>query len=116
MFSCEYCEVFKNTYFEEHLPTAASVQSNIVSDKKTKKKYIQANVLHKFISHFWYKACSSKHRNSQMEQFSILLIKNLKSKNNLPKVFRSDLIFQIASSNDHVTITNLRNVRPNNFE
>ena len=22
--SCEYCETFKNTYFEEHLPTAAS--------------------------------------------------------------------------------------------
>ena len=25
MFSCEYCEIFKNTYFEEHLRTAASV-------------------------------------------------------------------------------------------
>ena len=24
MFSCEYSEIFKNTYFEEHLPTAAS--------------------------------------------------------------------------------------------
>ena len=23
--SCEYCEIFKNTYFEEHLQTAASV-------------------------------------------------------------------------------------------
>ena len=23
--SCEYCEIFKNTYFEEHLRTAASV-------------------------------------------------------------------------------------------
>ena len=23
--SCEYCEIFKNTYFEEHLLTAASV-------------------------------------------------------------------------------------------
>ena len=22
---CEYCEIFKNTYFEEHLGTAASV-------------------------------------------------------------------------------------------
>ena len=22
--SCEYCEIFKNTYFEEHLQTAAS--------------------------------------------------------------------------------------------
>ena len=25
VFSCEYCEIFKNTYFEEHLQTAASV-------------------------------------------------------------------------------------------
>ena len=24
MFSCEYCEISKNTYFEEHLRTAAS--------------------------------------------------------------------------------------------
>ena len=24
MFSCEICEVFKNTYFEEHLRTSAS--------------------------------------------------------------------------------------------
>ena len=23
--SCEYCEIFNNNYFEEHLPTAASV-------------------------------------------------------------------------------------------
>ena len=23
-FSCEYCVIFKNTYFEEHLRTAAS--------------------------------------------------------------------------------------------
>ena len=25
VFSCEYCDTFKNTYFEEHLRTAASV-------------------------------------------------------------------------------------------
>ena len=24
-FACEYCETFKNTYFEEHLKTAAAV-------------------------------------------------------------------------------------------
>ena len=24
MFSCEYCEIFNNTYFEEHQRTAAS--------------------------------------------------------------------------------------------
>ena len=25
MFSCEYYEIFKNTYFEEHLQTAATI-------------------------------------------------------------------------------------------
>ena len=25
VFSCEYCDIFKNTSFEEHTPTAASV-------------------------------------------------------------------------------------------
>ena len=25
LLSCEYCEIFKNTYFEEHLQTTASV-------------------------------------------------------------------------------------------
>ena len=28
-FSCEYCEIFKNTYFKEHLRTAASGDSDI---------------------------------------------------------------------------------------
>ena len=28
VFYCHYCESFKNTYFEEHLPTADSVYSN----------------------------------------------------------------------------------------
>ena len=27
VFSCDYCEFFKNTYFEEHLRRAASVYS-----------------------------------------------------------------------------------------
>ena len=27
VFSCDYCEIFKNSYFEEHLRTAASVYS-----------------------------------------------------------------------------------------
>ena len=26
VFSCEYCEIFKNTYIEEHLPTTASAK------------------------------------------------------------------------------------------
>ena len=37
VFPCEYCEIFKKTYFEEHLPTAASVQFNIVGDKSKTK-------------------------------------------------------------------------------
>ena len=28
MLSCEYCEIFKNTYFEEHLWMAVSVLTN----------------------------------------------------------------------------------------
>ena len=30
-FSSEYCEIFKNTYFEEHLPTAVSVFNLLLS-------------------------------------------------------------------------------------
>ena len=31
MFSHEICEIFKNTYFEEHHPTTASVQNVMVA-------------------------------------------------------------------------------------
>ena len=27
VFSCEYCEIFKNTYFEEHLQTAGTLRT-----------------------------------------------------------------------------------------
>ena len=30
VFSCEYCEVFKNTHFEEHLRTSASDSNTVV--------------------------------------------------------------------------------------
>ena len=48
--------------------------------------------------------------------FSLLLIKNLKSKNYLPKGSRNDLTFQIASSSNHMSIIKLRNVTLNNSE
>ena len=32
MFSCEYCEIFKNTYFEEHLKIAASKDLKVFND------------------------------------------------------------------------------------
>ena len=38
VFSCEYCEIFKNTYFEKHLWTAASENQGF-SDKFTEGRY-----------------------------------------------------------------------------
>ena len=38
VFSCEYCEIFKNSYFQKHLWTAASENHNF-SDKFTKGRY-----------------------------------------------------------------------------
>ena len=40
MFSREYCEIFKNTYFEEHLRTAASIVINKFSIYFTKRLFI----------------------------------------------------------------------------
>ena len=37
-FSCEYCEIFKNNYFEKRLWTAAS-QNQDFSDKFTEERY-----------------------------------------------------------------------------
>ena len=37
MFSFEYCEIFKNTYFEEHLRTAASVGAQDLRKSHCKK-------------------------------------------------------------------------------
>ena len=29
VFPCEYCQIFKNTYFEKHLQTTASADSKV---------------------------------------------------------------------------------------
>ena len=34
VFSCEYCEIFKNTYFEKHLRTAASTYTIVTCSQK----------------------------------------------------------------------------------
>ena len=31
LFPCEYCKIFKNTYFEEHLRTAASEPKTVIN-------------------------------------------------------------------------------------
>ena len=69
-----------NTFFEEQQPTAASVQSNIVSEKsKTKNNaFKQMSSINSF-SHFLYKARNIKHQNAQMEEFSMLFIETLQS-------------------------------------
>ena len=39
MFSCEYCEIFKSTYFDEHLRTAASKEYKILIVTNTCFRY-----------------------------------------------------------------------------
>ena len=34
VFSCEYCEIFKNTYFEEHLRKAASEANQFLAARQ----------------------------------------------------------------------------------
>ena len=38
MFPCEYCEIFKDTYFEEHLQTADSVDCEKITMNIVLKK------------------------------------------------------------------------------
>ena len=38
MFSCEYCEIFKDTYFKEHLQTSASIYISNTQDGKYETK------------------------------------------------------------------------------
>ena len=45
MFSCEICEIFKNTYFEEYLPTDASInerqqETHALSGKKNESHLV----------------------------------------------------------------------------
>ena len=45
MFSSEICEIFKNTYFEEHLPTDASInerqqETHALSGKKNESHLV----------------------------------------------------------------------------
>ena len=51
VFSCDYWEIFKNTYFEEHLRTAASVHSE---DLLKYKNCVVKNMLQERYWHgFW---------------------------------------------------------------
>ena len=36
VFSCEFCEISKNTFFTEHLRTAAAISANQIATAKIK--------------------------------------------------------------------------------
>ena len=45
VFSCEICEIFKNTYFEEHLRTTDSIKSiTCISLKSDARNYFKVTV------------------------------------------------------------------------
>ena len=47
MFSCEFCEIFKNTFLPEHLQTTASVDTNH-SFKTQQRSHISREITWKF--------------------------------------------------------------------
>ena len=44
VFSCEYCEIFKNIYFEEHLRMANSEKQNNLPNNKALKSVLRKSV------------------------------------------------------------------------
>ena len=47
VFSCEYCEIFKSTYFEKHLRTAASAYWWLYFEKVFSHKVEKIDLIHK---------------------------------------------------------------------
>ena len=50
MFFCEYSEISKNTYFEEHLRTAASVSCYYLFEKAVPHYYYPLDLLGYYLS------------------------------------------------------------------
>ena len=53
MFSCEYCENFKNSYFEQHLQMTASVLNGFFRTASFWRSYISEQLIEQFISNFY---------------------------------------------------------------
>ena len=58
MFSCEICEMFKNTYLEEHLPTDASInerqqQNHALLGKKNESSLVNPVLYPDVFSYRW---------------------------------------------------------------
>ena len=60
MFSCEYCKIFKSTYFEKQLQTAASVHS-VSKLKKCKMENIKLRKSDDLVSQIFRTSPSEMH-------------------------------------------------------
>ena len=94
MLSCEYCELFKNIYFEEHLRTAASPcrhqqQWRTTFARETRRNWVRYNVLCLFVSIWYYYYCILS-RSSRTEVFFkklfLKILKNLQDENTCARV------------------------------
>ena len=74
-FSCEYCEIFKNTYFEEHLRTA--VTENILCSKLENNGVIKLY----FNSNFSCKCLTNKKCTRKKSEIKLLNLKEFILKN-----------------------------------
>ena len=74
-FSCEYCEIFKNTYFEEHLRTA--VTENIPCSKLENNGVIKLY----FNSNFSCKCLTNKKCTRKKSEIKLLNLKEFILKN-----------------------------------
>ena len=59
LFSCKYWECFKNTYFEEHLETAASVSYVLLLSEPFRVKLSYHFILPKYTYHEYKKSTAS---------------------------------------------------------
>ena len=73
-FFCEYCKIFKKTYFEEHLRPAASASSKIFSLR-------HVSLL------LWGEYCSSQNRHNQLIAMEIFHSRNTTFENIRKNIF-----------------------------
>ena len=61
VFFCEYCEIFKSAYFEQHLETAASVNLGELFDcLKLVRIIVETWILVRKYRHIWYIVSSGR--------------------------------------------------------
>ena len=74
MFSCKYWECFKNTYFEEHLETAASVSYVLLLSEPFRVKLSYHFILPKCTYHKYKNPMRQMQGSRKTENFSNFLV------------------------------------------